>query len=805
MWNSVRFLRDSALAVVLVGGLSISLEAAPLGSSQDPLVSQGDVGESSDLLQSHSDTALQRAGRVGELLKRLNVRQKVQLLSGIGFAMTPAEAQKYKVPGAAGFTHAIEALGIPSIVLADGPAGVRILPQRDGSSDMFFATAFPVETVLASSWDTALVEEVGGVFGYESKEYGVDVLLAPGMNIHRDPRGGRNFEYYSEDPLLSGRMAAAMVRGVQSHGVGATPKHYVANNQETNRYVVDTIVSERALREIYLRGFEIVVKESDPWAIMSAYNQINGVPASQHRSLLTTVLRDEWDFDGVVMTDWFAGMDDPVAQMIAGNELLMPGTEEATERLLAAVENGELPMAQLDRNVRYILDLVLRSPTASGYAYSDKPDLEQSVRIARQSAAAGTVLLKNEGGALPLSNELKSMAVFGNHSYDFISGGTGSGDVNEAYTISLVQALEERGLAIDAELRAAYESHLAVYEESLPEKEGFWMLQPPAQERELAAALIVRKAESADIALITIGRKSGEFQDRPLEGDFYLTTAEKELIGEVSEAFQSRGKSAVVILNIGNVVEIASWRESPDAILVPWQGGQEAGNAVVDLLLGDVNPSGKLPTTFPLSYDDTPTAANFPGVATSDEVINLLGIFTAQPSRVDYEEGIYVGYRYYDTAGVAVAYPFGYGLSYTTFDYADASISASEFDESVSLAVSVTNSGSVPGREVVQLYLGAPSGALHKPAQELRGFAKTRLLASGESQTLTFDLGPRDLASFDDTRRAWIAAAGMYEARIGASSRDIRARLPFKLAKERVVETVIADLSPDVVLKEMEL
>jgi beta-glucosidase len=538
---------------------------------------------------------------------------------------------------------------------------------------------------------------------------------------------------------------------------------------------------------------------------MSAYNQINGVPASQHRPLLTTVLRDEWDFDGVVMTDWFAGMDHPVAQMNAGNEMLMPGTPETTEQLLAAAGAGELSMAQLDRNVAYILDLVLRSSTSRGYVYSDKPDLEQSVRIARRSAAAGAVLLKNDDAALPLSGDQKKMAVFGNQSYDFISGGTGSGDVNEAYTVSLVQALEERGFDIDAELRAAYESHLADYEAGLPEKEGFWMLQPPAPEHELGAELIARKAESADVALITIGRKSGEFQDRPLAGDFYLTGAEKALVADVSKAFQSRGKLAVVILNIGNVIEMASWRYAPNAILVPWQGGQESGNAVVDLLLGDINPSGKLPTTFPLSYDDTPTAANFPGVATSDEVITLLGIFTAQPSRVDYVEGIYVGYRYYDTAGVAVAYPFGYGLSYTTFDYADASISADEFDEGVSLAVRVSNSGSVPGQEVVQLYLSAPSGALNKPAQELRGFAKTRLLAPGESQTLTFELGARDLSSFDDGRRAWIAAAGTYEARIGASSRDIRATLSFKLPEERVVETVIADLSPDAVLKEMEL
>jgi beta-glucosidase len=756
-------------------------------------------------IPAHLDSALPRDERVALLLKALSTEQKVYLLSGIGSSPDPAEARKTRVPGAAGFTHPVDTPRVPSIVLADGPAGVRILPERNGTDEKFYATAFPVETLLASSWDLSLVEEVGRILGSEAKEYGVDVLLAPGMNIHRDPRGGRNFEYYSEDPLLSGSMAAAMVRGVQSQGVGATLKHYAANNQETNRYLVNTVVGERALREVYLRGFEIAIDESDPWAIMSAYNQINGVPASQHYPLLTTVLRDEWSFDGVVMTDWFAGMDNPVAQVRAGNELLMPGTPEATQALLKAVEEGALSLEQIDRNATCILDIILRSPTARGYVYSDKPDLASSVAIARRAAAEGGVLLKNEGRALPLHPDRRKVAVFGKQSYDFVSGGVGSGDVNEAYTISLVEGLEARGFAIDAELRDDYAAHLHEYKAGLPEKEHEWTLQPSAPERELARELIGRKADESDVALITIGRNSGEFQDRELDGDFYLTTAEKALIERVSAAFQARGKTAIVILNIGNVIETASWRAAPDAILLPWQGGQEAGNAVVDLLLGDVNPSGKLPTSFPLTYDDTPTAGNFPGVATSDEVKSFLGIFEAQPSRVDYEESIYVGYRYYDTAAVDVAYPFGFGLSYTEFAYTGAASSAAMFVDGISLSVTVTNSGELAGAEVVQLYLSAPQGGLNKPSQELRGFAKTRVLEPGESQMLAFELTARDLASFDGEQRAWVAAAGAYEARIGASSRDTRAVLAFNLPEALVVEKVIADLAPRAELEELTL
>lgn len=520
---------------------------------------------------------------------------------------------------------------------------------------------------------------------------------------------------------------------------------------------------------------------------------------------MTTVLRNEWGFNGMAMTDWFAGLDDTVAQMNAGNELLMPGVSDGAEQLFAGLKLGELTEAQLDRNVAIILDVVMRTPAWEGYTFSNAPDLAENAAIARRAAAEGTVLLKNDNQALPMPASIKKAAVFGNQSYDFISGGTGSGDVNEAYTVSVVDGLEQRGIAIEPELRGLYESYLEEWKASQPVKEKFWEFTPPPAERYLEDALIEVKAASSDIALITIGRNSGEFQDRPIDGDFYLTEGERHLIEKVSQAFQALGKRAIVILNIGNVVETASWRDLPDAIVVPWQGGQEAGNALVDVLAGDVNPSGKLPTSFPMSYDDTPTHENFPGVRLPGESETVLGIFETYNSEVKYEEGIYIGYRYYDTADVAVAYPFGYGLSYTTFGYSNVKVSSATFDGSVNVSVSVTNTGEVTGREVVQLYVTAPKGVLDKPAKELRDFAKTRSLKPGESQQLNFTLGSKDLASFDDAKRAWVSEAGKYTVLVGASSRDIRGQAEFSLGSELIVEKVIAELSPEAELEEIDL
>lgn len=747
---------------------------------------------------------------IAEVVDAMTVVEKVRLLVGMGLnimdipMLPPMDredaAVPEKVPGAAGRTHAIPELGIPSLTLADGPAGVRITPVRDGSADQtFYATAFPVATLVASSWDRGLARQVGRAFGREVREYGVDVLLAPAMNIHRNPLGGRNFEYYSEDPLLSGTIGAAFVRGVESQGVGTSPKHFVANNQEFNRMQLNTIVSERALREIYLRGFEIVVRSAQPWTVMSSYNLVNGTYTSQSRDLLNTVLRDEWGFQGLVMTDWFGGRD-ATAQLEAGNDLLMPGYLQQTNDVLDAVANGTLSEARLNENVEYVLRVILQSPTFKGYEYSDAPDLAGDAQIARRAAAESMVLLKNDGGALPLSSS-GSLALFGNATYDLIVGGTGSGEVNEAYVVPLDAGLEDAAYAIDTALRDEYRSYIEQQKAERPPPPMPFFPVPPVPEWAVGSERINQLSRTADAAVITLGRNSGEVADRDVE-DFTLTDTEHGLISHVSTAFHAAGKKVIVVMNVAGVIEVASWRDEVDAILLAWQPGQEGGNAIADVLRGAVNPSGRLPMTFPMTYADVPSSANFPGtVIASDEAPAGPSLFGA-PSRVTYDEGLYIGYRYYNTFGVEPAYPFGYGLSYTTFTYQDLRLSTPRFTGQVTASVVVRNSGSVPGREVVQLYVSAPGKALDKPESELRAFAKTGVLQPGESEVVTLALTGRDLASFDTERAAWVAEAGTYTVKIGASAGDIEQEADFELPRELIVERAHNVLVPQVPIDE---
>jgi beta-glucosidase len=737
---------------------------------------------------------------IKDVVAAMTREEKVGLVMGTGmsFPNMPPDMQApavgettSRVPGAAGTTLAIPRLGIPSIVVADGPAGLRIQPARgDDKSRTYYCTAFPIETLLASSWDVDLVERVGRAVGNEVKEYGVDVLLGPALNIHRNPLGGRNFEYYSEDPLIAGRMAAAMVKGVQSEGVGTSVKHFVANNHEWDRNTIDVKVGSRALREIYLRGFEIAVKEGAPWTLMSSYNKVNGTYTSESPALLKGVLRDDWKYQGLVMTDWFGGRD-TVAQMAAGNELLMPGTARQRRDLLAALESGALKEDVLDRNVEQILAVIVRTPSFLGYAHSDAPDLKAHARVAREAATEGMVLLKNQG-ALPLPAAAK-VAVLGNSAYRTLIGGTGSGEVHQPYTVSLAQGLTDAGLRLDAGLGESYPRYIKDAEAKRPPMPMPFIPPPSISEMAVSADEIARLARETDLALVTIGRLSGEFRDRKVEDDFDLSVAEKALLGAVATAFHAQGKKVVVVLNVGGVIETASWRDQPDAVLLAWQPGQEAGHAIADVLTGQASPSGKLATTFPIRWQDIPSSANFPGKTLLGPDPNARGPFNSdRAAEVSYDDDIWVGYRHFATRGVPTAYPFGFGLSYTDFRYSDLKLSAAAFDKELTASVTITNTGRVPGREVAQMYVSAPGKALPKPALELKGFAKTRLLEPGESQSVQFTLSPRDLASFDPASSSWRAEAGTYTVRLGASSADIRQSATFTKAQEESVASVSA-------------
>ena len=720
---------------------------------------------------------------VDKVLKAMTLEEKVHFVIGTGMAglgddegeSAVVGATKNIVPGAAGTTYPIERLGIPAIVLADGPAGLRIDPTREGDDNTYYCTHFPIGTLLASTWNQELVENVGQAMGEEVHEYGADVYLAPALNIHRHPLNGRNFEYYSEDPVVAGKTAAAYVRGVQKNDVGTSIKHFAYNNQETNRTGNNAVISPRAQREIYLKGFEITVKESDPWTVMSSYNKINGTYTSQSRDLITTVLRDEWGFKGLVMTDWYGG-DNGAEQIAAGNDMLQPGTVKQFDQIMAALQDGSLSEAELDVCVRRGLELVAKSPKVKGYAYSNKPDLTAHAAVTRQSALEGMVLLENKG-VLPLQ-DVKNVAVFGCTSYAFIAGGTGSGNVNRAYTVSLLDGLKNAGFNVDESKKEVYLQHIADEEAAFKASLGNDQLAafyptPRPSEPVPSAAELKASAAANDVAIITFGRNSGEFFDRSA-ADFSLNAGERRLLDDVTRAFHAAGKKVVVVLNIGGVIETASWKNVPDAILLAWQAGQEGGNSVTDILTGKQSPSGKLPMTFPVNLMDAASSANFPIDATNEIYFTNRREDVGQKD-VDvtrYEEGIYVGYRWFDKQNLAVSYPFGYGLSYTTFEYSAPAVAND--GKTVTAKVTVKNTGSVAGKEAVQLYVSAPAGTLDNPVKELKAYGKTKELAPGETQELTLTFPTSELASFDEETSAWKVDAGTYTFLFGASSRDIR-------------------------------
>jgi beta-glucosidase len=484
----------------------------------------------------------------------------------------------------------------------------------------------------------------------------------------------------------------------------------------------------------------------------------------------------------------------------------MPGTAEQTKVIMDAVNSGAVSEKTLDDNVAGILHIILESPAFKRYKYSDKPDLRRHAGLSREAAAEGMVLLKNEDHSLPIARAAKKVALFGINGYELIAGGTGSGDVNKAYKVSLAEGLSNAGYSVDPELKEVYTGYMADYATKHPKKgffQEFMNPTPPAPEFLADKDMVAKKAASADLAILSIGRNSGEGRDRKLADDYYLSDTERVVIGEIAEAFHAQHKKVIVVLNIGGVIDVMQWRDLADAILLAWQPGLEGGNAITDVLSGKVDPSGRLATTFPAKYEDEPSAKNFPGKEFPEKA--TAGSFGRKqiPAEVTYEEGVYVGYRYFSSFNIKPAYEFGYGLSYTSFSYSAIKLSSSTFAGRLTATVTVTNTGQVPGKDVVQLYLAAPAKKLDKPSEELKGFGKTGLLKPGQSQMVSFSLSADDLASFDTPSSSWVAEGGTYTVKIGASCADIRQTASFTLPADIVVEKDHKVLVPQVAIEEM--
>ena len=749
-----------------------------------------------------------RSDNIDEVMAAMTLEEKAQILVGgannffSNGAVVGGAAET--VPGAAGTTAAIPRLGIPQTILTDGPAGVRINPTREGDTKTYYATAFPIGSALASTWNTELVEEVGKAIGNETKEYKCDVILGPGMNLHRNPLCGRNFEYYSEDPVVTGKIAAAYVKGVQSQGAGTSIKHFAVNSQETERTSVDERVSQRALRELYLRGFEIAVREGKPWTVMASYNRVNGPLAQESRDLLTDVLRTDWGYQGMVMTDWI-GQRNTGAQVHAGNDLMEPGQPQQSEEIVTKVKNGQLDIKDVDNSVRRLLEYIVKTPTFNKYQASNAPDLKAHAAITRRAANEGIVLLENNG-VLPLDKKIQTVALYGVCSYEFLSGGVGSGCVHPPYVVDMVKGLGNAGIKTTESLTNIYQKYvefakLKFETDRSPAKwfQSLVMGQQKYPEIDFSIYSFQKEVPNADAAIITLGRQAGEGIDREIEGEFNLSEQERQMVIQVSQAFHQAGKPVIIIINSGSVIETASWKNYADAILVAWQPGMEGGNSVADILTGKANPSGKLTMTWPIDVADHPSTKNFPNASVDIFTYTSAGNKMPGYQFTNHEEDIYVGYRYFDSFQKNVSYPFGYGLSYTTFAYSKPSVKKS--GEQIEVSITVKNTGKVAGKEAVQVYVAAPKGNLEKPAKELKAFGKTRELQPGESQTLRMTLQRRDLASFDEEQSAWIVDAGTYQFLIAASATDVRATASLKV--DALKEPTTNALKPQVKLNRL--
>ena len=645
-----------------------------------------------------------------EIIQKLSLEQKCALLSGKNTWQT----QDYPKQG------------VPAIWLSDGPNGLR---KQAGAADHLGlnpsvpATCFPTAATMANSWDPALGEEVGRALGEETAANRVNVLLGPGLNVKRSPLCGRSFEYFSEDPYLSGKMAAAYVRGIQANGVAACPKHFAANSQELRRMASNSVLDERTLRELYLTAFEIVVKEASPKTIMSAYNKVNDTYANESKHLLVDILRKEWGFDGAIVTDW-GGSNDHVEGVKNGSTLEMPSPGlGGARKLLKAVAEGSLTEQEIDLRVDELLDLVL-STTAAMEKAPRKFDEKAHHELAQRAAAESIVLLKNEGGILPLKHG-KKVALIGDFALTPRYQGAGSSMVNPTRVDSLKDAMES------AELDMV--GYCAGYERSGKPNKAY-----------LDEA--VSQAKMADVVILCIGldeSSESEGLDRTHIG---IPAVQKQLLDAVTAA----NPNVVAVVSAGSVIE-TDWVEQCKAVVHGYLGGQAGAGAMLEVLTGWQNPCGKLAETIPLRYEDTPAARYFPG----------------RKQNAEYREGLYVGYRYYETANKAVRYPFGYGLSYTTFVYSDLKVNAEK------ITFTLTNTGSMAGAEIAQLYVAKLDASVFRPAKELKGFAKA-FLKAGESKTVTIPLDDKTFRYWNVATDSWEVEGGSYQLLVGANVQDIR-------------------------------
>lgn len=677
--------------------------------------------------------------QVDAALAALTLEEKAALLSGADFWHTAA----------------IERVGVPGIMVTDGPYGLRKQPT-DGSDSLGIggstpATCFPPPVALGSSFDPELGERVGAAIGEEAKQEQVAVVLGPGINIKRSPLCGRNFEYYSEDPYVAGVFGAAWVRGIQSQGIGSSLKHFAVNSQETRRMTVSADVDARPLHEIYLRGFRTVVRAASPWTVMCSYNRINGVYASENRHLLTEILRDEWGYDGLVVSDWGAVLDRARA-VSAGLDLEMPSSGSfGPAAIISAVRDGSVDEAVVDASVRRVLRLVFTAAAEADPAA--RYDVDAHHRLAREAATRGAVLLKNEGGLLPLDPATASIAVIGEFARTPRFQGAGSSQIVPTQLDTALDAIRETAAG------------------AVTFAPGFTLDDEP---NEALAAEAVAAAAGAEVAVVFLGLPSSYESEGYDREHIDLPETQVDVLRQVVAA----NPRTVVVLSNGSVVRVAPWIAAVPAVLEGWLLGQAGGSATADLLFGAVNPSGRLTETLPVRLEDNPSYLNFPG----------------DGDRVLYGEGIFVGYRWYDAKNIEVSFPFGHGLSYTQFSYGALEVSANP--DGLSVAFDVTNVGERAGREIAQVYVSAAFSRVARPVRELKGFSAVDL-EPGQSKRVTVSISRDDLAYYDDRVSAWLVEEGEYRVEVGASSRDLRLHQAVEVAGDAYVPPLTINSTVD--------